>query len=71
LEQYETLLTLTDDVELKALAYHNMGRPYQQMNEKAQARRYYRKAVNLKPDFELAQEHLGELDSPRRRKRNR
>lgn len=63
LEQYEAVLKVADNPEQKALAYHNMGRMYQEMNEQEQARKYYRKALDLKPDFALASEHLKELQS--------
>ena len=65
LEQYEALLALTNDPEHQALAYHNMGRIYDlMMKDKEQAKRYYHRALDLKPDFDLAQENLNNLESP-------
>jgi predicted negative regulator of RcsB-dependent stress response len=63
LEQYEAVLRVADNSEQKALAYHNMGRIYHEMRDEERARKYYQKALGLKPDFALASEHLKELQS--------
>jgi hypothetical protein len=51
LEQYEALLKISDDPDQKALAYYNMGRLYQNAGRNAEASRYYRLALDLKPDL--------------------
>jgi tetratricopeptide (TPR) repeat protein len=65
LEQYEAVVKISDNPEEKALAYHNIGRMYHEMNEEKLAKKFYRKALSLKPDFTLASEHLKELEPDR------
>jgi hypothetical protein len=65
LEQYEALLKITNDPAEMALAYSNMGRIYALMNEKMQGTRYYQRALDVKPDCDMALDALKELESDR------
>jgi len=58
LAEYETVITIADNAEQRALALHNMGRIYDQMAEPEQAKRYYQKALDIKPDFDLVRTAL-------------
>lgn len=44
-----------------AQAYYNLGLVYETKNEHSLAKEMYRKAVELDPKFNLAQEHLERL----------
>jgi len=42
-------------------AYNNLGLTYEKMGDKVNARRYYQKAIEINPDFQLAKDNLNAI----------
>jgi protein O-mannosyl-transferase len=66
IEQYETVLTLTQDPHLEAKCFIDLGAAFQQLGEYAASEQYFREAQKMEPENEVILLDLGKLAMAKR-----
>jgi protein O-mannosyl-transferase len=66
IEQYQTVLTLTQDPHLVAKCFIDLGAAFQQLGEYAASEQYFREAQKMEPDNDVILLDLGKLAMARR-----
>ncbi|MFZ0956318.1 MAG: tetratricopeptide repeat protein [Candidatus Sulfotelmatobacter sp.] len=66
IEQYQTVLSLTQDPHLVAKSFIDLGAAYQQLGDYAASEQYFREAQKMEPDNEVILLDLGKLGMAKR-----
>jgi tetratricopeptide (TPR) repeat protein len=66
IEQYQTVLSLTQDPHLVAKCFIDLGAAYQQLGDYAASEQYYREAQKMEPDNQVILLDLGKLGMAKR-----
>jgi protein O-mannosyl-transferase len=66
IEQYQTVLSLTQDPHLVAKCFIDLGAAYQQLGDYVASEHYYREAQKMEPDNQAIFLDLGELSMAKR-----
>lgn len=66
IEQYQTVLTLTQDPHLIAKCFIDLGAAYQQLGDYAASEQYFREAQKMEPENEVIFLDLGKLGMAKR-----
>lgn len=66
IEQYQTVLSLTQDPHLVAKCFIDLGAAYQQLGDYATSEQYYLEAQKMEPDNEVIFLNLGKLGMAKR-----